>query len=302
MKNLSWDDLQIFAHVARAGGLSGAAETLSLSAPTMGRRMLALEQATGKSLFVRSRTGYALTVTGGRCCARCRRWKRARGPSRTGSPSALTARRSASRRAPGQRVSSPTIFRASGRRTIRFRICFKTTEARLDIAHREIEIGIRNQPAESGNLASRRTVEVAFAPYVARNHPDPQGSEWVSLGSDEAITRSARWLLAQDDLSICAWANTPLHTARSVRAGAGKGVMPCFTGDRDPQLMRAGPLIGELAETQYLVMHDDDRHRPEVRKAIDRLHALFRDHAELCRGDRPIGARIPKTANRNRRR
>ena len=67
------------------------------------------------------------------------------------------------------------------------------------------------------------------------------------------------------------------------------GVMPCFSGDRDPQLMRAGPLIAELAETQYLVMHNDDRHRPEVRKVIDRLHALFRDHAELCRGDRPIG-------------
>ena len=64
MKNLSWDDLQIFAHVARAGGLTGAAETLSLSAPTIGRRMLALEQVIGKPLFVRSRTGYALTDKG----------------------------------------------------------------------------------------------------------------------------------------------------------------------------------------------------------------------------------------------
>ncbi|MAZ15986.1 LysR family transcriptional regulator [Oricola sp.] len=289
MKNLSWDDLQIFAHVARAGGLTGAAETLSLSAPTIGRRMLALEQVIGKPLFVRSRTGYALTDKGQSLLRKVKAMEAGARPIEEWLTSGVER--------PAVRLSAGTWtanfiaenFARVWTSNDPFRICFKTTEARLDIAHREVEIGIRNQPAESGNLASRPTVEIAFAPYVARNHPDPEGSEWVSLGSEEAVTRSARWLLAQEDTSICAWANTP-HTLRDVvRAGAGRGVMPCFSGDRDPQLMRAGPLIAELAETQYLVMHNDDRHRPEVRKVIDRLHALFRDHAELCRGDRPIG-------------
>jgi len=290
MKNVNWDDLQIFAHVARAGGLSGAADALATSAPTVGRRMLALEQATGKSLFVRSRTGYELTSDGRSLLRKVQAMEASARPIEDWL--AIGIDRPAVRISAGTWTASFIADNFSRLWTPNdpFRICFKTTEARLDIAHREIEIGIRNQPAEGGNLASRRTVEVAFAPYVARNHPDPQGSEWVSLGSDEAITRSARWLLAQDDLSICAWANTPYTLRDLVRAGAGKGVMPCFTGDRDPRLMRAGPPIGELTETQYLVMHDDDRHRAEVRKAIDRLHALFRDHAELCRGDRPIGA------------
>lgn len=290
MKNISWDDLQVFAHVARTGGLSGAAAILSVSAPTIGRRMLALEQATGKSLFRRSRTGYELTDDGRMLLRRVQAME-------------ASARPIEDWLAVGQ--DRPTVRISAGTWTANFiadnfariwvpadpfRIGFKTTEARLDISHREIEIGIRNAPADGGNLASRPTVEVAFAPYVARNHPDPDGAEWVAVGSDEAITRSARWLLAQDDVSICAWANTPYTLRDLIRAGAGKGVMPCFSGDRDPQLMRVGPLIGELAETQYLVMHDDDRHRPEVRKVIDRLYALFRDHAELCRGDRPIGA------------
>lgn len=290
MKNLSWDDLQVFAHVARAGGLTGAAETLSLSAPTIGRRMLALEQATGHALFVRSRTGYALTDDGRTLLRRVQAME-------------ASARPIEDWLAIGQ--DRPTVRISAGTWTANFiadnftriwlpadpfRICFKTTEARLDISHRETEIGIRNAPAESGNLASRPTVQVAFAPYVARNHPDPEGSEWVAVGSDEAITRSARWLFAQDNVSICAWTSTPYTLRDLIRSGAGKGILPCLSGDRDPQLMRAGPLIGELAETQYLVMHDDDRHRPEVRKVIDRLYELFRDHAELCRGGRPIGA------------
>ncbi|WP_246272800.1 LysR family transcriptional regulator [Oricola thermophila] len=287
---MNWDDLQIFAHVARAGGLTKAAEALSMSAPTVGRRMLALEQATGKSLFVRSRTGYTLTEDGRSLLHKVQGMEASARP--------IEEWLAAGVERPVVRISAGTWtanfiadnFSRVWTANDPFRIAFKTTEARLDIAHREIEIGIRNRPADGGNLASRRTVEIAFAPYIARNHPDPRGSEWVSLGSDEAVTRSARWLLAQEGISICAWANTPYTLRDLVRAGVGKGVMPCFAGDRDPRLMRAGPPIADLAEWQYLVMHNDDRHKPEVRKAIDRIHALFRDHAELCRGDRPIGA------------
>src|SRR5690606_13521864 len=64
MKKLSWDDLQFFAAVARGGGLSAAAQRLGSSPATIGRRMLALEQAVGRPLFIRRQTGYELTADG----------------------------------------------------------------------------------------------------------------------------------------------------------------------------------------------------------------------------------------------
>ncbi|MFD1796380.1 LysR family transcriptional regulator [Paracoccus aurantiacus] len=64
MKNMSWDDLHIFFHVAETGSLSGAGRKLGLSAATVGRRMLSLEQATGKTLFERAQSGYSLTASG----------------------------------------------------------------------------------------------------------------------------------------------------------------------------------------------------------------------------------------------
>ena len=109
----------------------------------------------------------------------------------------------------------------------------------------------------------------------------------MAIGRDEALTASAHWLLDQERAEIVAWANTP-HTLRAlIRAGAGQGVMPCFAGDRDPQLVRAGPVIGDLAQVQYMVTHADDRHRPEVRTLIRRITALAEANAALFRGERP---------------
>lgn len=59
-----WDDLAAFLVVARAGGLSAAARSLGASAPTLGRRMHALERALGRELFLRRTHGYDLTDAG----------------------------------------------------------------------------------------------------------------------------------------------------------------------------------------------------------------------------------------------
>ena len=64
MKNIGWDAYQIFLAVARHGGLTGAARAERLSPATVGRRILELEQAIGRQLFVRSQTGYRLTSDG----------------------------------------------------------------------------------------------------------------------------------------------------------------------------------------------------------------------------------------------
>jgi DNA-binding transcriptional LysR family regulator len=170
-----------------------------------------------------------------------------------------------------------------------FRIAFKTTEAKLDIAHREVEIGIRNAPPESVNLAARRTVTVAQAPFRARNHPNAGREDWVAIAPEDIATRSARWVSEQPGIVIAAWANTPRTLHDLIRAGVGKGLLPCFAGDRDPLLERAGEPVAELAESQWIVMHNDDRHRADVRTVIDRIVALVAKHAALFAGERPVG-------------
>ena len=291
MKKIVWDDLQLFLAVARGGGLSAAARQHVSSPATVGRRMLALEQAVGRPLFLRSQTGYELTPDGRALL------------DRAGGMEA------------GARSIEDWVAAEGGRTTVRisagtwtanflsenfsrlwqpddpFRIAFKTTEAKLDIAHREVEIGVRNAQPSSPNLAARRTVEVAQAAFRARNHPRAGRDEWVAIAPEDMATRSARWVAAHAGGDVVAWANTPRTLHDLIRAGVGKGVLPCFAGDRDPHLERAGAEIADLREAQWLVMHNEDRHRADVRTVIDRMVDLVTAHRALFAGERPFGER-----------
>ena len=63
---MNWDDLRVFLAVARAGGLSGAAQAARMDPATLSRRIARLEEAMGVALFLKSPTGYALTEAGER--------------------------------------------------------------------------------------------------------------------------------------------------------------------------------------------------------------------------------------------
>lgn len=287
MKNISWDDLQVFFHVAESGGLSGAGRELGLSPPTVGRRMLALEQATGQHLFQRSQSGYALTKSGQALLSRVRAMQAAARPVRD----FLQAQSET----PVIRLSAGTataMFLANRigdltRPGDPFRLNFVTAEAVLDIAHREIDMGIRNRPAEAGNLASRPLGELRFAPYRSWSVPRPDLLDWVALDPAHARHPAARWLHDQG-LPIGVQANSVATVHELVKAGAGIGIMPCLIADTDPALSRAGPVIEELTETQHLVMHADDRHLPHQRLLIQRLVQLYDDNGDLLAGNRPL--------------
>lgn len=63
-QRLDWGDIQIFAAIARAGTLSGAAEQLGLTQPTIGRRLRSFETNLGTRLFDRRGVTLQLTQAG----------------------------------------------------------------------------------------------------------------------------------------------------------------------------------------------------------------------------------------------
>lgn len=286
-EKVAWDDLRLFFHVAETGGLSAAARRTGLSPPTIGRRMLALEQQAGQPLFHRAPSGYSLTPVGQALLERVRVMQAAVVPVRE-----LLA---AQAETPLIRLSAGTAtamfladrFNLLQRPGDGFRLNFVTTEAVLDLAHREIDLGIRNRPAETGNLASRPLGTLRFAPYRSYSVSRPELLGWVAIDPAHARHPAAHWLHRQGHtISTLASSAATVHTL--VGAGAGIGVMPCMVGDSDPRLARAGPIIDELTEQQHLVMHDDDRHRPVMRRLIERIVAVYDDNADLLAGLRPL--------------
>jgi DNA-binding transcriptional LysR family regulator len=76
-----------------------------------------------------------------------------------------------------------------------------------------------------------------------------------------------------------------LMHAEAIRAGTGRGVLPCYVGDAHPVLERLTAPIPELAATYWIVVHRDLRRAPCVRAAIDWVRRAFAEQRDVIAGD-----------------
>jgi DNA-binding transcriptional LysR family regulator len=282
---LGWDELRLFRAVARAEGLAGGARLTGVSPPTLGRRMTALEQRLDRQLFDRKQTGYGLTEAGRELYGQALEMEHAAG----------TIERWRARNA--RRV----VRISAGSWTSRFLarhigslwqpdeaigIELATAHARVDIGHRQADIGIRNRAPDEARLAGRRIQSVAHCVYRGRGSTEGH-LPWIGVTGDAAVTPSARWVGARmTDGTILSCSDARI-VVDLLRAGAGQAVLPCFVGDEDPQLVRATEPIEELRGEQWLALNEQGRREPAVRTVIDRLAALLAAHRALFEGERP---------------
>jgi DNA-binding transcriptional LysR family regulator len=289
MKNGNWDSYQLFLQVARLGGLTGAGIASGLSPATVGRRMLDLEQSLGRTLFSRSQTGYRLTADGQALLDHLQEMEAAARKVdawRQSGGTGATVRIAAGTWVAWLLMENFAAIRMPGDS---FAIAFTLGEARASLAYRESDIGIRAFEPEETNLAARSLGEVAYAVYGRRNSSEAD-ERWIAVDEENAISAYLRWPHRNAAGSIVAIVNRPRSLPDLVRAGAGKAVLPCFVGDLHPDLQRLGAELPELRHRQWIVMNNEDRHRPEIRTVADRMTRLLKSYADLFAGKRPSRA------------
>lgn len=265
MTRVAWNDLALFAAVARAGTLSRAAAETGASTATLSRRMTALEQSIGRKLFRHGQQGYALTGDGAALLERARRMEEA--------------------------AAEVDQWRAAGAGPMRVRITAGTWTAQalaqdvgrywgggadwipefvhcdldMDIARREVDVGVRNRRPEQPWLAARRTARVRYAAY---GHPEAEG--WIGQSHDAAQTPSGRWIAEHHGPDVVTACNDPRWALAMARAGIGRMILPCFVGEGSG-LPRLSGTIEALEHDEWLVSHHEARHEPPIRAAIDAL-------------------------------
>lgn len=260
----SLDDLVLFLAVAEHGSLSAAARDRDIPLPTFSRRMTGLERQLGESLFLRGPAGYALSARGLALAQSIEQlrdlpekiagWSHADG----GPPVVkITA---------GTWMARHLALAMLGEQETAFRPKFVPSNARLDLARREADIGLRNQRSEHRWLAQRKMMEVRFAFYGM--------SSDVPVVVVAADTPSQRWIRErhhENDLLEVADSRLALDLAE---AGIGKIVIPNFVGARSG-LTQLDGFIDELTHDAWLIAHQDARHDPPIRAAIDRIVTLL---------------------------
>lgn len=284
----NWQDLKLFIEVVNAKGLAGATVTTGMSASTLGRRMLALEHAVGRELFVRHRNGYDLTVAGGDLLLHAREMQTAYAGIERWQENADTS--------PVVKISagvwtshfiaSNCIHLLSGASGVR--IALAPDNNFVDINKREAHLAIRNQRPSQSGLAMKKLSVVEFAVYGAKELQENNASkpgladlftdfQWVSFEPSGNSTASSMWLngkLTKSPLLSC---SAPTPVLEAARTGAGLCVLPCFIGDAESDLCRYSQPIEDLSHTQWLVSHDDDRHLKHVKAIAKRLQLIFRN-------------------------
>jgi DNA-binding transcriptional LysR family regulator len=300
MQAMRWDDLQFFLTLARTGLLSAAARQLDVDATTVGRRIRRLERNLGgQTLFVQGRDGHVLTEAGRRLLTRVeaieRETQAIAGGGDQGSGEAIRGR---------LRISASEGFGTwliayhlgeFAREHPHLAIDLAANTGFLDPSRREADVAILLARPQRGPLIAKKLTDYRLRLYASRDY----------LGRSEPIAASADLLahpmvgyipdlLYSPELNYldevrpgieanlrCSSINTQY---RLIASGAGVGVLPCFIGYQDPDLV---PVLPEIVITRsfWLVTHQDSRHLPRNALFVEWLSELVQQQRGRLLGE-----------------
>ena len=278
---MEWSDVKIFLAVARAGSLGGAARLTGQSQPTMGRRLRALEQAVGQTLFQRGSEGFVLTDAGAAVLANSERMEE---------EALAFERRLAGREQQLEgllRVSSldwfsvyilTPVFADFSKKHPGVTIELITDARLFSLARREADLVLRIQPFEETEVIQRKLMHVDYGLYAARAAGGAApalaaGGEGASLITlDEAYRNlpDTAWLHQHLPKARVAFtSNSREAQARMCALGVGMAVLPKPLGDATPGIVEIELGSSPPGRDIWLGFHRDLRRLARLRALVD---------------------------------
>jgi DNA-binding transcriptional LysR family regulator len=111
----------------------------------------------------------------------------------------------------------------------------------------------------------------------------------VTYTEEQAHYPTTRWVeqrRRETGAAIALRASNMAMQWAAIRAGAGRGIFPCFVGDEDRMLERLTSPVPEIAAEYWVIVHRDLRRAACVRAVIDWVRQLFVEQRDVLAGDR----------------
>ncbi|AMM15773.1 MAG: LysR family transcriptional regulator [Pseudomonadota bacterium] len=282
---LSWDFYRTFLEVLREGSLSGAARSLGLTQPTVGRHVDALETALGYALFIRTQQGLSPTQEA-----------LALRPYAEALESTSTALlRAASSQGAGVRGTVritasdvitvevlPAIITELHAAYPELTIELMSSNRIEDLLQREADIAVRMQRPSQGVLIARRIGDVELGMYAHKDYlarrgrpariDDLAGHVLIGFDKETAFIRSMKTKLPDVHRELLALrTDSDLASLAMLRAGFGIGYCQIGLARNNPALVRLFPKRISLKLDTWLAMHEDLRDNPSCKVAFAAL-------------------------------
>lgn len=282
---IEWELYRSFSHVLREGSLSGAARTLGMAQPTVGRHIAALESALGLVLFTRSPTGFlpteaALALQPHAHAMASMAAILERTASGVGHGVRGTVRISVSELI-GVEVM-PAVIARLREHYPDIKIELVVANQVQNVLHREADIAVRATRPTQEQLIARRagTVEWglhAGSGYLARCG-EPAGladlCNHTLIGYDHGtpFVREAlqHWPQFQH-AHLALRTDNDLAQLALIRADAGIGICKVALARRTPRLVRVLPGVFSISLDTWVTMHEDLRENTACRVTFDAI-------------------------------
>ena len=293
---LDWNDLRYFVAVADQGSTLKAGRALRVSQTTVARRIAALEEAVGLTLFERRSAGYALTPDGQALLGYARQ---VAGAATQFETSAASRERdlSGSVRLTTQEIFAITLLSPMIKelhdKHPEILLEVDTQQDLLDLGEGQADIALRStgQEATAGVVGRRICVddwtlycsrEYAAAHGVPRTRAELKSHAIIGGGGGKLWVHYEAWLR-----SLGLEGQVAMHHASSmgllsgVRSGLGLAVLPCVVADAEPDLVRCLPPRADHGRSMWLLTHERVRRTPRVRLVIDFLYERLMRHVRM---------------------
>lgn len=275
---MEWSDLRIFLAIAREGTLGAAARAVGQTQPTMGRRLKALEEALGQTLFQRTSDGFVLTDEGQAVLAHAERMEEeatAIGRKLAGAEMALSGllRISCSDWF-GVTMMTPVLAEFA---SLHPKVVVELlTDARLySLPRREADLVFRIKAFDEPEVVARRLLHIPYAAYIRKSqaHPlagDGTGFNLVLMDTAFGDMPDVAWIMKKlPNASVISRSNNREVQARLCASGVGVAVLPRPLGDAT-----AGVEPVDLGEPPpgrdtWIGYHRDMRRMPRLRALVD---------------------------------
>jgi DNA-binding transcriptional LysR family regulator len=291
---MDWDDMRIVLAICRAGSLTGAARTLGLNKSTVFRQINTIEKKMGVRFFERVQQGYLMTEAGESVMHAAARMEeeaitlerellgkdfRLQGDIRLTAPEGIATY-----------LLTPVIAEFQKRHPdIRVEVII--TNAPLELSRREADLAVRVTSKPPDTSLGRCLGEFNFCVYGSsrllkkHSHVALADLPWVTVLDEVDWLIPVIWKKKEQARERIVYSSSLTLTAiNAVKHHMGVMVLPCFLGDREKGLQRAGEILKPLSSELWVLTHPDLRHTARVRALMTYIYETLSPQQNILAG------------------
>jgi DNA-binding transcriptional LysR family regulator len=285
--DVEWDELRFFLAAWEARSFSKAAEALRVGQATVSRRIAALEERVGRSLFDRTQGGLLATSAGellhpyAEAMANAARQASAAVQGFELAPEgqvslALSA---------GLAVEVvPPYLPELVRRHPKLRLSLVSGATDKDVARHEVDIAIRSEAPETGDLLTRRLADVKYGIFASAAYaralprkPKLADVDFIGWGGDIGDIAPAKWLASRAKGPPIVTVDNTVTMSAVAKQGIGAVVFPELLA-KVAGLVRVPIKVDDLPSTSFfLVVHRAMRNVPRIAVVVDYMLEILEE-------------------------